>query len=281
MITRVITALVLFAFLAVLISSPNWIMVLVCEVIVFIGVYEWSKISKMNEIEQGITMLLFMLFTIISVTNYLGVFELMGIFGIFNLLPFLTISNIFKLQNLIIITVAIFWLTYAPYALYKKVKINVGLKSRFFGFYLFSGVVLSLIFLIDHSIKYLLITMAITIIGDIAAFFIGKYFGQLQLTIISPKKTYEGLVAGLIGVIFIGSFLITKYLGIYWVTAIFISLFTGIAAVFGDLFISLAKRWAGVKDSGKILPGHGGILDRIDSLLAALPVFATLIILLS
>lgn len=110
--------------------------------------------------------------------------------------------------------------------------------------------------------------------GDIGAFYVGSYLGRHKLCpSVSPNKTIEGSIGGLtsnlvVGVIFNYFFLSYLPLG----TSIFLFLFIGIAGQTGDLFESVLKRVANIKDSGSILPGHGGILDRIDALLFAAPV---------
>ena len=112
-------------------------------------------------------------------------------------------------------------------------------------------------------------------LGDTAAYFIGKRFGKTPLAPkISPKKTVEGAIANLVTAV-VASFLIGALLNNNLVSPIpqtallAVGLITGILGQVGDLLESALKRSAGVKDSGNILPGHGGILDRIDSLLFA------------
>lgn len=278
MLARFITAAVLLTLLAMLAYVPSWAVVLIAEVVCFVAVFEWTKIAKMNEIQQGATAIIFLLLTIFSVIEFIGIFKSMGVFGIWRIFPFLSTENIITIQKTLIILSSVFWLTFVPYALHKKLKINIGFSAYFVGAFLHASALLSLIFLINKSMSNLLIALLIPIIADVFAFLVGKYFGRTQFTIISPKKTIEGLIAGMTAVVIIGSFLLIRYHGFNIITAIFISLLVGVVSVFGDLFISLGKRWAGIKDSGNILPGHGGILDRIDSYLAALPVFASLII---
>ncbi len=106
--------------------------------------------------------------------------------------------------------------------------------------------------------------------GDAAAYFVGKAVGKTKLHPVSPKKTVEGALGGLvIGTLFFG---VVAFAFLGW--GVFKSLFAGIAVnaagQLGDLFESFLKRRAGVKDSGAFFPGHGGVLDRIDSLLFAL-----------
>lgn len=112
--------------------------------------------------------------------------------------------------------------------------------------------------------------------ADTFAYFAGKKWGKTKLAPqISPGKTWAGLSAALLGSSFIA--LITLWLCnisySLWPWAVLLSLVTVIFSVAGDLFESMMKREAGVKDSGKLLPGHGGLLDRIDSLTAAAPIF--------
>lgn len=113
--------------------------------------------------------------------------------------------------------------------------------------------------------------------ADSGAYFIGRKFGKRKLAPnVSPNKSIEGFIGGIITASFVamgvgfglelGTVALIAFLGL--------SGFTVLASVLGDLFESMLKRRAGIKDSGSILPGHGGVLDRIDSLLSATPVFA-------
>ncbi len=116
---------------------------------------------------------------------------------------------------------------------------------------------------------------------DAAAFFAGRYFGRHKLApTISPAKTWEGALGGFILSIVAGLLLTVIPLGVPWYLAVVLGILLGIAAVLGDLAESLIKRQTHVKDSGQIMPGHGGMLDRVDSLLFAVIVvyvFAQLI----
>jgi phosphatidate cytidylyltransferase len=112
--------------------------------------------------------------------------------------------------------------------------------------------------------------------ADIGAYFSGRRFGRLKLaSAVSPGKTWEGVAGGvLLSMTVCGMSLVLLGFSAWWLV--------GIAAlcavsVIGDLFESVLKRIRGVKDSGNMLPGHGGILDRIDSVLAVLPVFALIL----
>ena len=137
----------------------------------------------------------------------------------------------------------------------------------------------SLIYLHGHKANggwIVLYLMTLVWIADIGAYFSGRRFGKNKLAPgISPGKTWEGVIGGL-AVNILWMLLIysqTSLLEISLTWFIAIGLATSAISVVGDLFESILKREAGVKDSGIILPGHGGVLDRFDSIIAAAPIF--------
>ncbi|MFZ3044598.1 MAG: phosphatidate cytidylyltransferase [Desulfatirhabdiaceae bacterium] len=116
--------------------------------------------------------------------------------------------------------------------------------------------------------------LAVVFSGDIGALYVGTFLGKHKLCpSISPKKTIEGALGGLAANLMIGLTVKAFFLPtLSWGYTILLILLIGIAGQIGDLFESVLKRTAGIKDSGGILPGHGGMLDRIDALLFAGPV---------
>lgn len=116
--------------------------------------------------------------------------------------------------------------------------------------------------------------LCVVFAGDIMAYAVGLNWGRNKLMpLVSPKKTIEGSLGGLAGSVIVGLLCGHFLLNASSIEAGLLSLATGVVAQFGDLFESLLKRVADVKDSGRIMPGHGGILDRIDGLLFASPIF--------
>jgi phosphatidate cytidylyltransferase len=130
----------------------------------------------------------------------------------------------------------------------------------------------------------LLFVMSLVWVADTGAYFTGRAFGARKLLpSVSPNKTIEGLFGG-VGAASVLAVIVTikTHTSMHQSFAIIASsILAVLASVLGDLTESLFKRVAGIKDSGSLLPGHGGILDRIDSLTAALPVFVISYLLLS
>jgi phosphatidate cytidylyltransferase len=125
----------------------------------------------------------------------------------------------------------------------------------------------------EHGLALIFLVLASTWLGDTGAYFAGRFFGKTPLfPRVSPKKTVEGVVGGLV-LSMIGA-CVVKYVGdlpFSWVGVAVLGGVLDLAGVVGDLAESMLKRAFGVKDSGWIMPGHGGILDRIDSLLFSAP----------
>ncbi len=117
--------------------------------------------------------------------------------------------------------------------------------------------------------------------SDIFAYFVGRFFGKTPFCSVSPKKTFEGAVGGFVGCFIVVMGLCVVCLGIPLLHAVIVALGVAIFAPLGDLIESILKRSFDVKDSGKIFPGHGGVLDRFDSLLFTAPVTYYLMMILS
>ncbi len=148
---------------------------------------------------------------------------------------------------------------------------------------LYLGVPLSIAGSFQSSQKLqLLMVLSVVWAGDIFAYGVGKRWGKHKVTSqVSPHKSLEGYVAGLLFSV-LAAMTFGHYFFPAWSTAylILIGAFLGLVSTVGDLFESMLKRGANIKNSSKLLPGHGGVLDRIDSLLFALPAYYTFLVLI-
>ncbi len=124
-----------------------------------------------------------------------------------------------------------------------------------------------------HGIQWVFLLLVIVMSGDTGAFYVGSAIGKRKLhPLVSPNKSVEGSLGGMAGSV-VGTFLAraTFFPDLTAVDCMVLALFVGLMGQLGDLFESLLKRSFGVKDSGTIFPGHGGMLDRLDSILFAAP----------
>ena len=143
--------------------------------------------------------------------------------------------------------------------------------------FIYVPVFISFLVLIRNSsagILWIVLLLCVVFAGDVAAYYAGSYLGKHKLCpSVSPGKTVEGAIGGLAANVIVGAlFRQLTFHQIPWIWAVAFFLVLGAAGQAGDLFESVIKRSAGIKDSGSILPGHGGILDRIDALLFASPI---------
>jgi phosphatidate cytidylyltransferase len=177
------------------------------------------------------------------------------------ILPVLLVTMVagelyFKKYNLQNVAISFFGLIYIPMCLSLMFQLRAFMVNTFF---------------INWTFSIPLLLIATIWINDTMAYIVGSFIGKRPLSSISPNKTWEGTIAGII----ISVAIVTKVLGA-WIPIqekyIFLmSIVAAIAGTFGDLFESKIKRMAGVKDSGNMMPGHGGFLDRFDSILFAVP----------
>lgn len=165
----------------------------------------------------------------------------------------------------------------------RLLQLNYSLTAKLtIGFFVLMSAWVMLVWLrVNFGVGQVLYLLVLIAVADMAAYFTGKNWGVTQLLPeISPGKSVEGLYgawcAALLLALAVGAYfygVAGKWNGMVFADFVLLSLMTVLASVCGDLFESLVKRLRGVKDSGAWLPGHGGVLDRIDSLLAAAPMF--------
>lgn len=250
---RVVTALLLVAgFLAVLFLLPVWMAGLVFALVAALGGWEWAglmRASQRGRIAFGL--LVFGLCLLFWTSPEQGFPLLWGLSAAFWLL------------------FALPWISWRKSAACATVGLVVLLPTW-----------AALVALQARGPELLLAVMALVWVADIAAYFAGRAFGKHKLApAISPGKTWEGVGGAVLGVLAYG-FAVAHFLpqlaGIDPLPLVAILLLLTALSIIGDLFESLAKRQADIKDSSNLLPGHGGILDRIDSLTSTLPLVALL-----
>jgi len=128
----------------------------------------------------------------------------------------------------------------------------------------------------NQNYHYFLFVLSICVLTDLGGFIFGKIFKGPKLTKISPKKTYSGMIGGyllpliLLKIFYVSPYNFTEKIELSFESIIFIVLVSSISQL-GDIFISYFKRVSNVKDSGNIIPGHGGLLDRVDGMIFAFP----------
>jgi phosphatidate cytidylyltransferase len=272
--TRVITAVTaVLILLAALFYFPNWGWGIFTMMIVLATCWEWSRLCAFSPRANVIFLVLSALLSAIVLYLYL------------------TTSHALWMQrtaHALFIAAAAFWLVAVPLWLKMAWRPRLPVLAGVAGWLVVFPAWAALLLLHDASPLLLFSIMAIVWIADIGAYFAGKRFGKIKLApSVSPGKTWEGVVGGLIGVMgyFFLWFAVVYYSGGFWARALLqfgalmplVFLVLGGVSVIGDLFESWMKRGAGVKDSSNLLPGHGGILDRVDALTSALPIAGLMI----
>ncbi|MCE9633762.1 MAG: phosphatidate cytidylyltransferase [Methylophilales bacterium] len=256
--TRIITSVLLaLGLLGTLFLAGNLLWALIMLVAVAVAAWEWGLLIGL-EMAGRKTFVVLLCVVIIACLP--------------SIWPSFIVTGQYALLFSVTLASTLFWLVLAPLFLLSAHQSSRGIK-------LLMGTVLLLAFwmaavaLRSISPTLILVLMATVWIADSAAYFAGSAYGRHKLApSISPGKTWEGVLGAWLAVTLYGLLLCwAKSLSLWWVVGLW-----GITvlSIIGDLFESLLKRQSGLKDSGSILPGHGGILDRIDGLLPTLPVAA-------
>lgn len=245
---RVLSTLILFPLLVLLILKGPSILLTLCLFLCFIiAWYEWSKLFNFSFslLVYGL-LLLFSSFYILNKVSpfYLPFFLLVG--------------------------------SFAPFILnFQKETFEKKFFPLFLGIiYLFIGFVSLKILIQNYSRELILFLFCVVFANDTGAYLVGKKWGDTPFfSEISPKKTWEGFFGGISFALLVALVLNFVFLSIPLLSLLTLALMLAFIGVLGDLFESAVKRLVGKKDSGAIIPGHGGILDRIDGLLWAAPMY--------
>jgi len=268
--TRGITALVLLAvLLPTLFLLPPIYIGLFFLLAVLAAAWEWSRLLTPNSTRLA---WLYALFCLVIILFLLGMQN-----------P--------SWQFALLLLAVIFWFFIAPFILAKGMNLSLQKLRPFYvvlGLILLPATWFALVFLRELGLVFLLSSIAFVWVADIGAYFVGKAFGKRKLAVqISPGKSVEGAIGGLL-LCYAYAFLCVFYLpfestlfGAWairfgWVPMFLMATVLTAFSIFGDLFESQLKRLVGVKDSSHLLPGHGGVLDRVDALIPAMPIAALL-----
>lgn len=262
--TRIITASLLIPIVVVLVLwLPPIPFAIISGLFFLVGSFEWARLAGFESLPSQIFCLFAMpifIFLLLCLLDWLG-------------------KSVLSIGLMVIVLG--FW-SLAALLVYLYPRGSKLLSQKSTGFVM-GGLVLLPAWLLLQAIHYERPTFALYILvlvwgADIGAYFAGKRFGKQKLMpMVSPGKTVEGAIGALIASLLIAlcAYWLLKddinFSSFEWVC---LSLITAIFSIVGDLFESLFKRIRNVKDSGQLLPGHGGMLDRIDSLTAAIPIFA-------
>lgn len=255
--TRIITALILVAgFIPALFMLSNRLWAYAMLLVSLLALYEWAGMIKLNRIQKILYL------SLVAIAG-LVVVQLIERYGF----------HLFFLKSLMVFFItALFWLLVVPVWLSTRFVVNNKLAMALLGLALMGPLWLALVCAKSADPWLLLALLATIWVADSAAYFSGKNFGKHKLApMISPGKTWEGVAGALAAVSVFATILCFSFgmnslmiFPVLWLVTAF--------GVLGDLFESMIKRQANLKDSGGLLPGHGGILDRIDGIIPSLPI---------
>jgi phosphatidate cytidylyltransferase len=269
--TRVIAALVMapFAIGAILLLPTSWL-VMLAALVFLVGLWEWFKLAEIDDTLQRTVLL--------TANLLLMVLLVWASRGSTDLVPL----RLMALAGAMWWLLALLWLRFFHFASDHETWARVFKLAAGTLAVVPAWCALGLI----HSSEpnghiWLFVALAIVWAADSGAYFAGRHFGgrwflgRKLAPRISPNKTLEGLLGGLAaGMLVAGVGALIAGVDVAQVPGVLlVAVFTVLFSVVGDLFESLLKRHVGAKDSGDVIPGHGGVLDRIDGVLAALPIF--------
>ena len=248
---RVITAVIALALLGVVLFwLPPVGVEIVIAAVVLAGAWEWSAFLAGGRRAMRIAYVALVGVLLVGITSVLA--------------PF---TNQLLLISVVWWLLALLWTFAFPTPIPTVVRWAAGLL-------VLVPLNVALLQLYTDSAWLLVFALLIVWVADTGAYFAGRFFGRVKLApSISPGKTWEGVIGGMVAVALLAA--TRAYMTeADWSTVVPFCLGVGVLSIVGDLTVSMFKRTAGVKDSGTLFPGHGGVLDRVDSIAAAAPLFA-------
>lgn len=261
---RFATASVLaLLFICALVFSSTATFVSCIMLVVLIAGWEWSNLARIESTVGRLSFLLALLLSMLLIASFVGIYN-QNNFALSYRICFLSV---------ILWAVIFLWLQGYPSSaiLWSSKPIMVCL-----GLFLLAStwLALSAIVSLENGRYLLLLAVSIIVLADVGGYIAGKLFGRHKLAAtISPGKTWEGLVGGLILQGCLIAVLVQFFTDVSLLSLCFLVFPVALSSVVGDLFESMLKRHRGIKDSSNFLPGHGGFLDRLDGVMAALPLF--------
>lgn len=266
---RVVTAsLMMLTFLIVLFGTPGGVFILFSGCVFLIGAWEWSDLSGLRSFSQRV----FYVVTC-AVLAYIA-------YRLSHAATDLSLVKLLLIGTCVWWAIALLWIQGFPSSaiLWRPQPIRAAV-----GILVIIPSWLSVVYLMQHEDGALLVLLCLLIVAavDVGAYFSGRRFGSRKLApLVSPGKTWEGVWGGLLLSLFVALAYVAVFSGSVQLVKVFmIAVPVALVSIVGDLLESMIKRERGIKDSGNILPGHGGVLDRIDGLLPAIPVFSLAILL--
>lgn len=261
---RIITAVILaLALISVLLLAPPAIFSSLISLVVLIAAWEWANLIKISSLPAKLSYLT-SLVVLLGAAHYI-----LNVYGNFDH----QLSYQICLVALALWGVIFLWIQGYPSSSIlwasRPVQAILGLILLFA-----TWVSLAAIISYENGKWLFLLAMIVVVLADLGGYVAGRIFGRHKLApIISPGKTWEGLFGGLFLqlVLILGLKLFIPSLTLANLAILIIPV--ALISVIGDLFESMIKRYQGVKDSGTLLPGHGGVLDRLDGVMAAMPMF--------
>jgi phosphatidate cytidylyltransferase len=273
---RVFTATLLIPlFLAIILFSSTNVFSVIAGIVIVLAAWEWTRLSGYKSLwGRGIALLAMplMLLTGFAILYQLNRFN----FVAFN--PYSEFNSYEPIFRRIAWAVLLFWiLASIAVSLYPKGKaiFQYRILNLLIGCFVLLPAYVCAVALQIISPRWLLYVIALVCTADIAAYFAGRKWGKRHISPqLSPGKTLEGVMGAVVaGLLVAGIGYYALQVNANLVTWFLLNFLTILFSIVGDLFESLFKRQQNLKDSGTLLPGHGGVMDRLDSLSAAIPMF--------
>lgn len=287
LVQRFLTAAVLLALalLAIFQLSAGYFSLFI-GIITLLAAWEWLKLTDVDKLSSRILFMVGLILPMLGVTYWTLFLELLG-----EAMEWPEVKEYSDALDWFVVVPVLFWIltmTLIRQAAPQLLKMEVS--GRLKGFIGWMVLLAAWMFLTKlrafYGVEWLCYFLILIWVADISAYFVGSKWGKDKLAPdVSPGKTLQGMYGALVAALICGVGL-RVYQGFEALTAdepqlavlisidmVVLSVLTVLISIYGDLFFSLVKRRKGVKDSGNLLPGHGGILDRVDSVIAAAPFF--------